>query len=146
MEEFSDKYDYQHGYCRYFAYNIIDRFREIYDTEDVNYYLILCDLIYDFDEGEVEDTTLVHVYIKIDDKFIDSNGVSTKEQVNDWVNTWLERNNREISDDYRLEIRNQVTTSKPINYFSEVCNQKIINRDVKKFLTNPEIKKLLNIK
>jgi len=34
-------YNYQHGFCHYFAYNIIDKIRERFPNKKVNYYLLL---------------------------------------------------------------------------------------------------------
>ena len=31
-------YNYQHGYCHYFAYNIIDKIKKIFPNKKVNYY------------------------------------------------------------------------------------------------------------
>jgi len=36
-------YDYQHGYCHYFADIIIDEIRTLIPTHTVNYYLILAE-------------------------------------------------------------------------------------------------------
>jgi hypothetical protein len=38
-------YNYQHGFCHYFAYNIIDRIRELYPNKTINYYMLLANAI-----------------------------------------------------------------------------------------------------
>ena len=83
-------YDYQHGYCHYFANIIIDEIRKLVPKNfPINYYLILAER-YD-DEGETIDDVLVHAYIKIGDYYLDSEGFHTIDDVNkreqEWVNT-----------------------------------------------------------
>ena len=73
-------YDYQWGFCHYFAYNIIDKLKEMYPDKDIKYYLLLADLVYDFDEGEVEQEYLIHAYVSIDGRLLDSNGFTTEEE------------------------------------------------------------------
>ena len=34
-------YDYQQGYCHYFAHNIIDKIKKKFPKKDIKYYLLL---------------------------------------------------------------------------------------------------------
>jgi hypothetical protein len=144
--EFGNKYDYQHGYCHYFAYNIIGKLRKLYPTKNINYYLILGDEIYDFDEGELENTTLVHAYIKIDDMYLDSNGISSLADVEKRMNDWYDENMDKLPEDYRLEMYHKEVKSIPKYYFnSDFCNVSIVKRDIERFLSHPEVRDLLQI-
>jgi len=112
-------YNYQHGYCHYFAYNIIGKLRKLYPQKNINYYLILGDEIYDFDEGELENTTLVHAYIKIDNIYLDSNGISTLADVEKRMWEWYNENVGNLPDDYRLEMYHKEVKSIPKYYFND---------------------------
>lgn len=139
-------YDYQHGYCHYFAYNIIGKLKKLYPEKNIRYYLILAEEIYDFDEGEVEQSYLVHAYIKIDDLYLDSNGFSTEEEIEQRAKEWYERQLPKLPDDYRLEIWHDEYNNIPEYYFNNsFCNKKIIQQDITKFLSHPEVKELFNV-
>ena len=65
--------DYQYGYCHYFADIIIDEIRKLVPNDfPINYYLILAERL--DDDGEVIDDVLIHVYIKVGDYDLDSEG------------------------------------------------------------------------
>jgi hypothetical protein len=144
--EHGNKYDYQHGYCHYFAYNIIGRLKKLYPNKNIRYYLILADEIYDFDDGDVEQSYLVHAYIKIDDLYLDSNGFSTEEEIDQRTNEWYERQLPDLPEDYRLEIWHDEYNKIPKMFFNnQFCNVGTIKKDVDKFLSHPEVKELLKI-
>jgi len=145
--EHGNKYDYQHGYCHYFAHNIIGRLKKLYPNKNIRYYLILADEIYDYDEGEVEQSYLVHAYIKIDDLYLDSNGFSTEDEVDQRANEWYERQLPDLPEDYRLEIWHDEYKRIPRKFLdkNQFCDAGSVKRDVDRFLSHPEVKELLNI-
>jgi hypothetical protein len=142
-----NKYDYQHGYCHYFAYNIIGRLKKLYPNKNIRYYLILADEIYDYDEGEVEQSYLVHAYIKIDNLYLDSNGFTTEDEVDQRANEWYERQLNDLPEDYRLEIWHDEYKRIPRKFLdkNQFCDVGSVKRDVDRFLSHPEVKELLKI-
>ena len=139
-------YDYQHGYCHYFAYNIIGKLRKLYPNKKINYYIIIADVIYDFDEGELESRNLVHVYIKIDDVFLDSNGISDLTEVERRTKEFYDNNIEELESDYRLDVYHKEFKTIPKQFLNKnYCDSNTVKKDIKKFLSHPEIKELLKI-
>ena len=142
-----NKYDYQHGYCHYFAYNIIGRLKKLYPNKNIRYYLILADEVYDFDEGDIEQSYLIHAYIKIDDLYLDSNGFSTEDEIEQRANDWYERQLNQLPEDYRIDIWHDEYDEIPDMFFNDkFCNTGTIKQDIDKFLSHPEVKELLKIK
>jgi hypothetical protein len=141
-----NKYNYQHGFCHYFAYNIIGKLKKLYPDRNIRYYLILADEVYDFDEGEVEQSYLVHAYIKIDDLYLDSNGFATEEEIKQRTQGWYDRQLNQLPEDYRIDIWHDEYNKIPKYYFNnQFCNVGTIKKDVEKFLSHPEVKELLQI-
>jgi len=139
-----NKYDYQHGFCHYFAYNIIGRLKKLYPNKNIRYYLILADEVYDFDEGDVEQSYLIHAYIKIDDLYLDSNGFSTEEEIEQRTEDWYNRQLTELPEDYRIDIWHDEYDQIPEHFFNnQFCNTGTIKKDIDQFLSHPEVKKLL---
>lgn len=144
--ENDNSYDYQHGFCHYFAYDIIGKLKKLYPEKNIRYYLILADEVYDFDEGDVEQSYLIHAYIKIDDLYLDSNGFSTEEEIDRRADEWYERQLNDLPEDYRLDIWHDEYNEIPEYFFNnKFCNRATIKKDVEKFLSHPEVKDLLNI-
>lgn len=141
-----NKYDYQHGYCHYFAYNIIGRLKKLYPNKNIRYYLILADEIYDFDEGEVEQSYLIHAYIKIDDLYLDSNGFATEDEIEERTQDWYNRQLNDLPEDYRIDIWHDEYNRIPRKFInSQFCDTGIIKKDIEKFLSHPEVRELLKI-
>jgi hypothetical protein len=141
-----NKYNYQHGFCHYFAYNIIGKLKKLYPDRNIRYYLILADEVYDFDEGEVEQSYLVHAYIKIDDLYLDSNGFATEDEIKQRTQDWYDRQLNQLPEDYRIDIWHDEYNKIPKYYFNnQFCNVGTIKKDVEKFLSHPEVKELLQI-
>lgn len=145
--ENGNKYDYQHGYCHYFAYDIIGRLKKLYPNKNIRYYLILADEVYDFDEGDVEQSYLIHAYIKIDDLYLDSNGFTTEDEIEQRADEWYQRQLLQLPEDYRLEIWHDEYDQIPQYFFNnKFCNTGSVKRDVERFLSHPEVRELLKIK
>lgn len=139
-----NKYDYQHGFCHYFAYNIIGKLKKLYPEKNIRYYLILADEVYDFDEGDVEQSYLIHAYIKIDDLYLDSEGFSTENEIEERTEDWYQRQLIELPEDYRIDIWHDEYDHIPENFFNnQFCNTGMIKKDIEKFLSHPEVKELL---
>ena len=96
-------YDYQYGYCHYFAYNVIGKIRKMFPKKKVNYYLLLAQEI-DKEDGTIVQDYLVHAYIKIDNMLLDSNGITTMDEAWKRLEEWEERQRYLVPDEYRTEI------------------------------------------
>lgn len=139
-------YDYQHGFCHYFAYNIIDKIRERFPDKEINYLLLLASEI-DTHTNEVEQEYLLHVYIKIDDLLLDSNGFTTYDKAMERVEDWEERQLSMTPDDYEIELRDEESDVIPEIFFNNsFCNAKRVKQDVEKFLSNAIVQRILRDK
>ena len=136
-------YDYQHGFCHYFAYNIIDKIRERFPNKKINYYLLLANET-DIDTGEMVQEYLLHVYIKIGDKLLDSNGFTTIDEVNQRIDDWYNRQLTLTPDDYDINVWDEESDTIPSMFFNNnFCNVKRVKEDMGKFLSHPMVNKLL---
>ena len=139
------KYNYQHGYCHYFAYNLIDKIKKIFPKREVKYYLLLAK---EFDEDDVEvNSYLVHVYIMIDNLLLDSNGFTTKKRAMQVLEEWEERQRHLVPDEYSTEIWDEISDEIPKEFFNnEFCNTGRVKKDLDDFLNNPIVKRLFRDK
>jgi hypothetical protein len=136
-------YDYQYGFCHYFAYNIIDKIRERFPNKKVNYYLLLANEVYR-DTDEVEQDYLLHVYIKIGDKLLDSNGFTTMDEVEERVDDWYQRQLTMVPEEYDINVWEEESDEIPEVFFNnKFCNTKRVKEDINKFLSHPSVRKLL---
>jgi vancomycin permeability regulator SanA len=139
-------YDYQHGFCHYFAYDIIDRIRERFPNKKINYYLLLGEEINE-DDNEVENEYLIHAYIQIDNMLLDSNGFTTKEKAQERLEEWEERQLTLIPEEYQLNVWEEESDDIPKHFFnSSFCNTKRVKQDIEKFLSHPMVKRILKYK
>lgn len=139
-------YDYQHGYCHYFAYNIIDKIRERFPNKTINYYLILANEV-DQDTEEILNEYLIHVYIKIDDLLLDSNGLTTMDKALERLEDWEKRQRTLIPDDYEIITWEEESDKIPDIFFnSKFCNTGKIKKDIDTFLSNPIVQRILRDK
>ena len=140
-----NKYDYQQGYCHYFAYNIIGRLRKLYPKKKISYFLLLAQEI-DKQDGAVVQDYLVHVYIKIDDILLDSNGLSTIDEALESLKKWEEDGQDSLPDSYEQVTWTEQSNKIPEMFFNnQFCNVNSVKRDVDRFLSHPEVKELLKI-
>lgn len=139
------EYNYQHGYCHYFAYNLIDKIKKIFPKREVKYYLLLAK---EFDEDDVEvNSYLVHVYIMIDNLLLDSNGFTTKKRAMQVLEEWEERQRHLVPDEYSTEIWDEISDEIPKEFFNnEFCNTGRVKKDLDDFLNNPIVKRLFRDK
>lgn len=139
-------YNYQHGFCHYFAYNIIDKIRNKFPNKKVNYYLLLAQEM-DEEDGTIVNDYLVHAYIKIDNFLLDSNGISNMNDAWRRLEEWKQRQINLVPDTYKIEIFDEESVEIPEYFFNnEFCNTKKVKEDLKDFLNNPIVKRILRDK
>ena len=139
-------YDYQHGYCHYFAYNIIGKIRKLYPHKKVNYYMLLAQEI-DNTDGTIVQDYLVHVYIKIDNMLLDSNGITTMDDAWEKLEEWEQRQQHLIPESYETKIFDEESNEIPEYFFNNnFCNASYVKKDVERFLSNPIVKRILRDK
>ena len=139
-------YNYQHGYCHYFAYNIIDRIRKRFPNKSVNYYLLLGNEI-DKKSGENVQDYLIHVYIKIDDMLLDSNGITTIENAKQRAIEWAKEGEYKLPDTYTQKIWEEESDEIPEWVFNNsFCNTRRVKKDLEDFLSHPIVQRILRDK
>lgn len=139
-------YDYQYGYCHYFAYDIIGKIKKRFPNKKVNYYLQLAQEIDKYDGTVVQDY-LIHVYIKIDDMLLDSNGITTKREASKRAEEWEERQAYLVPETYETVVWEEESDEIPEIFFNnKFCNPKRVKEDVEKFLSHPIVKRILRDK
>jgi hypothetical protein len=139
-------YDYQHGYCHYFAHNIIDKIRERFPNKNVTYYLLLANEV-NIDTEEIEQEYLLHVYIKIGDKLLDSNGFITMDKVEERIDDWYNRQLTITPEEYEINVWDEESDTIPDMFFnSRFCNVDKVKKDTEKFLSNPIVQRILKYK
>lgn len=134
-------HDYQFGHCHYFADKLLNMFKDMVPHTKVTYQLILGERL--DNQDEVIDEVLIHVYVKINDLYLDSNGVNTIADVDDREDQWRRIEQTLTPEGYNYETWQEETDEIPDMFFNRFCNTKLIYRDIKKFLSNPEISKLI---
>jgi hypothetical protein len=131
-------YDYQYGYCHYFANLIINKIREyVPKNVPINYYLILAER-YD-DNENVIDHVLVHAYIKIKEYYLDSEGFHTKDDADIREMEWSNREEQLTPDDYSYDTWQEETDSIPEHFFNRFCKASQVKKDIKDFISQPNI-------
>jgi len=136
-------YDYQHGYCHYFAYNIIDKIKKKFPKKDIKYYLLLASEV-DKETQEPIQEYLIHVYIKIDDLLLDSNGFTTQSEAWQRAQEWEQRQSHLVPEEYETEVWEEESDEIPEYFFNNsFCNTKRVKQDLKDFLSHPSVQKLL---
>ena len=139
-------YDYQHGYCHYFAYNIIDKIKKRFPTKNVNYYLLLASEV-DTEDGAIINEYLIHAFIKIDDMLLDSNGFTTEEKAWRMAEEWEQRQKHLIPDYYETEIWDEESDEIPQKFFNnKFCNRSKVKKDLENFLSHPVVKRIFRDK
>lgn len=139
-------YNYQHGYCHYFAYNVIEKIKKRFPNKKVNYYLLLAQEI-DKEDGTIVQNYLVHVYIKIDNMLLDSNGITTMDEAWKRLEEWEERQRHLVPNEYKTEIFDEETNEIPKYFFNNTfCNTGRVKKDMEEFLNNPIVKRILRDK
>lgn len=136
-------YDYQYGYCHYFADIIIDEIRKLVpNNTPIKYYLILAER-YD-DNNEVIDDVLIHAYIKIGDYYLDSEGFHTIDKVNEREKEWVNREESMTPEGYDFYSYQEETDSIPKYFFNRFCKTSSIKNDIKHFISQPQFKMFIS--
>lgn len=139
-------YDYQYGYCHYFAYDIIGKIKKRFPNKKVNYYLQLAQEIDKYDGTVVQDY-LIHVYIKIDEMLLDSNGITTKREASKRAEEWEERQAYLVPETYETVVWEEESDEIPKMFFNnQFCNPRRVKEDVETFLSHPIVKRILRDK
>lgn len=139
-------YDYQHGFCHYFAYDIIGKIKKRFPNKKVNYYLLLANET-DKETEEVEQEYLLHVYIKIDDMLLDSNGFTTFQRAEERVEDWYNRQLTMTPEEYEINVWEEETDEIPEIFFNNgFCNTGRVKKDIETFLSNPIVQRIFRDK
>jgi len=140
-------YNYQHGFCHYFAYNIIDKIRERFPNKKVNYYLLLANEVDTEFNNDVVQEYLIHAYIQIDDMLLDSNGFTTEDAAWERLEEWERVQRRMTPDEYEINIWDEETDEIPEYFFNNnFCNTGRVKKDMEEFLNNPIVQRILRDK
>ena len=139
-------YDYQYGYCHYFAYNIIGKIRKMFPNKKVNYYLLLAQEI-DKEDGTIVQDYLVHAYIKIDNMLLDSNGFTTVDDAEKRLQEWEQQQEHLVPEEYTTHTWTEETNEIPSYFFNNsFCNSKRVKEDLEQFLKNPIVQRIFRDK
>lgn len=137
-------YDYQHGFCHYFAYDIIGEIKKRFPNKKVNYFLLMAE---ELNGDEIEQEYLLHVYIKIDDILLDSNGITTIGKAEERMDDWYDRQVRMIPEEYEINMWTEESDTIPEHFFNNrFCNPGRVKKDVNEFLSNPIVQRILRDK
>ena len=134
-------YDYQHGYCHYFADIIIDEIRALIPTHTVNYYLILAERM--DDDNEVMDDVLIHAYIKIGDYLLDSDGFHKMGDADIRMEEWEDTEETLTPDDYSFNAWIEETKEIPSHFFNRYCKRSRVKNDIREFISQPSFKEFI---
>lgn len=136
------EYDYQYGYCHYFADIIIDEIRRLVpENFPINYYLILAER-YD-DDGETIDDVLIHAYIKIGDYYLDSEGFHTKDEVNQREQEWVDTEETLTPEGYDFHSYQEESQTIPKYFFNRFCKTTDVKKDIKEFISKPKFQEFI---
>jgi hypothetical protein len=139
-------YDYQHGYCHYFAYDIIGKIKKRFPNKKVNYYMILANEV-DIIDGTIVQNYLIHVYIQIDNMLLDSNGITTHDKAWKMAEEWEQRQAHLVPKSYETKMWEEESDTIPEMFFNNsFCNTGRVKKDVEKFLNNPIVQRILRYK
>jgi len=140
-------YNYQHGFCHYFAYNIIDKIREKFPNKKVNYYLLLANEVDTEYDNDVVQDYLIHAYIQIDDMLLDSNGITTYDEAWERLEEWERVQRRMTPEEYEINVWDEETDEIPEWFFNNsFCNTGRVKKDMEEFLNNPIVQRILRDK
>jgi hypothetical protein len=139
-------YNYQHGYCHYFAYDIIGKIKKRFPNKKVNYYMILANEVDKYDGAIVQDY-LIHVYIQIDNMLLDSNGITTHDKAWEMAEEWEQRQAHLVPDEYETKMWEEESDTIPEMFFNNsFCNTRRVKKDVEEFLNNEIVQRILRDK
>ena len=143
LEENRNFYDYQFGFCHYFATNIKDKLSELLPNKKIKYYLLVAEeLVTETDE--VIEYHLIHVYIKIDKFYLDSKGVHNYDEIMDRFDNYESEAIKYLPDFMELILKEGESDEIPEMFFdSNECDPQQVKQDIEEFISNPEINKFI---
>lgn len=139
--EFKVGNDYQWGHCHFFARYVKKVFEKLLPNKEIKFYLLLASRI--DDEDEVIDEVLIHAYIKIDNYYIDSEGVFDEKETERRVKEWADVEKNLTPDGYDFETWEDEADQIPEIFFNKFCSTKHLEQDVKQFMKRTDILSLI---
>ena len=139
--EFKVGNDYQWGHCHFFARYVKKVFEKLLPNKDIKFYLLLASRI-DDEDNEI-DEVLIHAYLKIDNYYIDSEGVFDEKETERRVQEWADVEKDLTPDGYDFDTWEEVTDEIPEIFFNRFCSNKHLKQDVEEFIKRPDIIQLL---
>lgn len=130
-------YDYDCGYCHYFAKILRQALME--RGLVCNFYCLLATR-YDSETGESDEDVLIHVYVQSGDVFMDIHGIHTNDVPEKRMDTWIdiETQNQQLEDDpLEFDVYTEPTDEIPSIFFYDTDVQwDHISLAVEKFINN----------
>ena len=139
--EFKVGNDYQWGHCHFFARYVKKVFEKLLPNKDIKFYLLLASRI--DDEDEEIDEVLIHAYLKIDNYYIDSEGVFDEKETERRVQEWADVEKDLTPDGYDFATWEEITDEIPEIFFNRFCSTKHLEEDVRQFINRPDIVSLV---
>jgi hypothetical protein len=139
--EFKVGNDYQWGHCHFFARYVKKVFEKLLPNKDIKFYLLLASRI--DDEDEEIDEVLIHAYLKIDNYYIDSEGVFDEKETERRVQEWADVEKDLTPDGYDFATWEDITDEIPEIFFNRFCSTKHLEEDVRQFINRPDIVSLV---
>jgi hypothetical protein len=139
--EFKVGNDYQWGHCHFFARYVKKVFEKLLPKKDIKFYLLLASRI--DDEDEEIDEVLIHAYLKIDNYYIDSEGVFDEKETERRVQEWADVEKDLTPDGYDFATWEDMTDEIPEIFFNRFCSTKHLEEDVRQFMNRPDIVSLV---
>lgn len=139
--EFKVGNDYQWGHCHFFARYVKKVFEKLLPNKDIKFYLLLASRI-DDEDNEI-DEVLIHAYLKIDNYYIDSEGVFDEKETERRVQEWADVEKDLTPDGYDFATWEEVTDEIPEIFFNRFCSNKHLKQDVEEFIKRPDIIQLI---
>jgi hypothetical protein len=134
-------YDYQYGYCHFFANHILKKIKKLVPKNvPVRYYLILGERLDDDDESI--EAVLIHAYIKIKDYYLDSDGFHSIHEVNQREEEWRQREEQLTEEGYSFDTWQTETDEIPEYFFNRFCKVEKVKKDIEEFLLQPKIQEV----
>jgi len=133
--------DYQFGHCHYFAKYLIKVFQELLPNEEINYHLILAERL--DDDNENIDDVLVHVYLKVGDYLIDSEGVHSIDIASEREKEWADREMDLTPDGYDFSTWEESRDEIPEMFFNRFCSTKKLKQDVIDFVKRQDVQEVI---
>jgi hypothetical protein len=96
------------------------------------------------DEDEIIDEVLIHAYLKIDNYYIDSEGVSDEEETERRIQEWADVEKDLTPDGYDFEVWEDEADDIPEIFFNRFCSTKHLKKDVSEFIKRKDVMDLIN--